>query len=211
MLHMWRAFKKLSTTESYSSSAKINVILHFWPAHTEILHITHKICPVWLWCCCTFAILLSVRISICTVQDTNNLGCILWLKCSHLSALSNDDPVKSKKLRYSDATNWLNSLLQEKETRKRGIVGMNENCFIPHPFPYSLLVHTQTLTSCPGVVPRHSAWSPPDRRAAWPVVWQHLRRRGSRWREYPCCPSPTCPRCPAQSPSRTAHLWGWHH
>lgn len=67
-----------------------------------------------------FAILLSVRISICTVQHTNNLGCILWLKCSHLSALSNDNPVKSKKLRYSDATNWLNSLLQEKEERDCG-------------------------------------------------------------------------------------------
>ncbi len=76
-----------------------------------------------------FCFRLSVRISICTVQDTNNLGCILRLKCSHLSALSNGDPVKSKKLRYSDATNWLNSLLQQKETRKRGIVGMNENCF----------------------------------------------------------------------------------
>lgn len=55
--------------------------------------------------------------SICTVlnQVIDNLGCISWLKCSHLSALSNDNPVKSKKLRYSDATNWLNSLLQEKQ------------------------------------------------------------------------------------------------
>lgn len=175
---MWHAFKNRSTTTvSYSSSAwKSNVTLHFWPVHTEILLVqipAQHSCVLhikYVQSDCDlvgiFAILLSVRISICTVQDTNNLGCILWLKCSHLSALSNDNPVKSKKLRYSDATNWLNSLLQEKETRKRGIVGMNEKCFILLPFPYSTLVHTQTLTSCPGVVPRHSAWSPPDRRAS---------------------------------------------
>lgn len=75
---------------------------------------------------------------------------LVFLNRSYLSALSKDIPVKSKKLRYSEATNWLNSLLQEKENKR--IVGVKENN-ISFPCTYG----TQTLTFCPGVGQRHSA------------------------------------------------------
>lgn len=40
------------------------------------------------------------------------------LAVHYLRARSSDRPVKSKKLRYSDATNWLNSLLQRDRKRE---------------------------------------------------------------------------------------------
>lgn len=89
------------------------------------------------YCVAIFGILLSVRKSICTVtnQVTNNLGRISWLKCSHLSPLSNDNPVKSKKLKYSDATNWLNSLLQEKQKERDCGYYDDGKVFHSTPFP----------------------------------------------------------------------------
>lgn len=42
--------------------------------------------------------------------------CMKYKTGPYLSALSKDNPVKSKKLRYSEATIWLNSLLQKRGT-----------------------------------------------------------------------------------------------
>lgn len=67
------------------------------------------------------------------------------------------------------------------------------------------------LTSCPGVWPHHSVWSPRGERGAWPASWRPQSRLGSHWPECRCCRAPNAPDCPNHTPlSQTARLWGWH-
>lgn len=68
------------------------------------------------------------------------------------------------------------------------------------------------LTSCPGVWPHHSVWSPRGDTGAWPASWRPRCQLGSHWPECPCCRAPNAPDCPNHSlPSQTARLWGWRH
>lgn len=67
------------------------------------------------------------------------------------------------------------------------------------------------LTSCPGVWPHHSVWSPRGDRGAWPASWRLHSRLCSHWPECQCCRAPNAPDCPNHTLlSQTARLWGWH-
>ena len=59
------------------------------------------------------------------------------------------------------------------------------------------------LTSCPGVWPRHSVWSPRGDRGAWQASWRPHSRLGSHWPECRCCRAPKWSRLPKSHSSES--------
>lgn len=84
-------------------------------------------------------------------------------------------------------------------------------CYCFHSTSVTTCVCVCIFTSCPGVWPHHSAWSPRGYRGAWPASWRPHSQLGSHWPECPCSRAPNAPDCPNHTPpSQTARLWGWH-